>query len=92
MKRTIAIIAACAVVLASAGVAAAAAVPSPLTLVAAGRTVTAERYVDGDDVYLSFNLGLHVIAGKDPLVVRASRTGRCRPGASPCPRRTGSGT
>ncbi|MBO3741193.1 lysyl oxidase family protein [Actinoplanes flavus] len=79
MKRTIAIIAACAVVLASAGVAEAAAVPSPLTLVAASRTVTAERYVDGDDVYLSFNLGLHVIAGKDPLVVRARRAGYDKP-------------
>ncbi|MEV0901351.1 lysyl oxidase family protein [Actinoplanes sp. NPDC049802] len=78
MKRTIAVIAAGGLVLAGAGVAEAAAPPA-LGLVAASRTVTAERYVDGDDVYLSFNLGLHVIAGKDAFVVKAKRTGYDKP-------------
>ncbi|WP_433830411.1 lysyl oxidase family protein [Actinoplanes sp. CA-015351] len=49
--------------------------PPPLSFVAAAKTVTAERYADGDDVYVYFDLGLHVIAGKDPFEIRATRKG-----------------
>jgi hypothetical protein len=61
------------------GVAEAAATPPALTFLAATNTVTADRYVDGDDVYLSFDLGLHLIAGKDAFEVRAKRTGYDKP-------------
>ncbi|MBG0561476.1 lysyl oxidase family protein [Actinoplanes aureus] len=61
------------------GAAEAAAAPPALALVAAAKTVTAERYADGDEVYLSFDLGLHVIAGKDPFEIRARRTGYGKP-------------
>jgi hypothetical protein len=70
-----------ALVLTGAGVGAAeAATAQPaLTFVAATKSVTAERYVSGDEVYLSFDLGLHVIAGKDAFEVRARRTGYDKP-------------
>ncbi|MEU4689520.1 lysyl oxidase family protein [Actinoplanes sp. NPDC023714] len=61
------------------GVAEAAAAPPALTFVAATNTVTAERYADGDDVYLYLDLGLHLIAGKDAFEVRAKRTGYDKP-------------
>ena len=57
------------------GIAQAAASPPPLAFVAATTSVTAERYVyDETEVYLSFDLGLHVIAGKDPFEIWAKRT------------------
>lgn len=70
-----------ALVLTGAGVGAAEAAVSPpsLTFVAAAKSVTAERYVDGEDVYLSLDLGLHVIAGKDPFEIRATRTAYDKP-------------
>ncbi|MEU4623989.1 lysyl oxidase family protein [Actinoplanes sp. NPDC023801] len=70
-----------ALVLAGAGIGAAeAATAAPaLTFVAATKTVTAERYVGEDEVYLSFDLGLHVIAGKEAFEVRARRTGYDKP-------------
>jgi hypothetical protein len=61
------------------GVAQAAATPPPLKFVAATSAVTAQRYVIDDDVYLSFDLGLHLIAGKDPFEIRAHRTGYDKP-------------
>ncbi|BBH69428.1 hypothetical protein ACTI_61130 [Actinoplanes sp. OR16] len=61
------------------GVAEAAAAPPALSFVAATNTVTAERYVEGDDAYLYLDLGLHLIAGKDAFEVRAKRTGYDKP-------------
>ena len=61
------------------GVAQAAASPPPLSFVAATDAVTATRYVWGDEVYLDFDLGLHVIAGKDPFEIWAHRTGYDKP-------------
>ncbi|MFI5891660.1 hypothetical protein ACIA5D_16270 [Actinoplanes sp. NPDC051513] len=61
------------------GVAQAAASPPPLAFVAATNAVTAERYVYDDEVWLSFDLGLHVIAGKDPFEIWAHRTGYDKP-------------
>ncbi|MCO8271664.1 lysyl oxidase family protein [Actinoplanes sp. TRM 88003] len=61
------------------GVAQAAATPAPLSLVAATGQVTAERYEDDGESYLSLDLGLHVIAGKDPLEIWAKRTGYDKP-------------
>jgi len=61
------------------GIAQAATTPPPLSFVAATSAVTAERYVHGDEVWLSFNLGLHVIAGKDPFEIWAHRSGYDKP-------------
>jgi hypothetical protein len=55
------------------GVANAATDPPPLAFVAATTNVTADRYVDGDYTYLDFDLGVNLIAGKDPFEVRATR-------------------
>ncbi|MDR6317072.1 lysyl oxidase family protein [Actinoplanes couchii] len=70
-----------ALVLTGAGVGAAeaAAAPPSLTFVAAAKTVTAERYDSGEEIYLSLDLGLHVIAGKDPFEVRATRAAYDKP-------------
>ncbi|GLY06661.1 MULTISPECIES: lysyl oxidase family protein [Actinoplanes] len=56
-----------------------AATPPPLSFVAATSAVTAERFVWEDEVYLNFDLGLHVIAGADPLEIRAKRSGYDKP-------------
>jgi hypothetical protein len=61
------------------GIAQAATDPPPLQFVAATNQVTAERYVYGDETYLSFDLGLHVIAGKNPFEIWAKRTGYDKP-------------
>ncbi|MFC7533557.1 lysyl oxidase family protein [Actinoplanes sp. GCM10030250] len=61
------------------GVAQAAAAPPPLSFVAATSAVTAERYDYDGEVWLSFDLGLHVIAGKDPFEIWAKRTGYDKP-------------
>ncbi len=62
------------------GIAQAAATPPPLAFVAATTSVTAERYVyDENEVYLSFDLGLHVIAGKDPFEIWAKRSSYDKP-------------
>jgi hypothetical protein len=50
-----------------------------LTFVAATPAVTVERYVMDDRVLLSWDLGLHIIAGKDPLEIWAHRSGYDRP-------------
>jgi Lysyl oxidase len=55
------------------GVAQAAADPPALAFVASTPNVTANRYVDGDFVWLDFDLGVNLIAGKDPFEIRASR-------------------
>jgi hypothetical protein len=55
------------------GVAHAATSPPALAFVAATPNVTAERYSDGDYTYLDFDLGVNLIAGKDPFEVRATR-------------------
>ncbi|GIE95323.1 lysyl oxidase family protein [Paractinoplanes rishiriensis] len=52
-----------------------AATPPPLSFVAATNAVTAERYVWDDEVWLSFDLGLHVIAGNDAFEIWAKRSG-----------------
>ncbi|MFC7531637.1 lysyl oxidase family protein [Actinoplanes sp. GCM10030250] len=57
----------------------AATAPPALAFVAAAKTVTAERYADGDEVYLSFDLGLHVIAGKAAFEIKARRAGYDKP-------------
>jgi hypothetical protein len=61
------------------GVAEAAATPPALNFVAATGTVTAARYAAEGEVYVSLDLGLHVIAGKDPFEIRAKRTGYDKP-------------
>ncbi|GAA0455704.1 hypothetical protein Aca07nite_50370 [Actinoplanes capillaceus] len=61
------------------GVAQAAATPPPLTFVAASTAVTAERYDYDGEIYLSLDLGLHVIAGKDPFEIWAKRAGYDKP-------------
>jgi lysyl oxidase len=61
------------------GIAQAATSPPPLQFVAATKSVTAERYVWDNEVYLYFDLGLHVIAGKDPFEIWAKRTGYDKP-------------
>jgi lysyl oxidase len=61
------------------GIAQAASDPPPMQFVAATGQVTAERYTYGDEVWLSFDLGLHVIAGKDPFEIWAKRTGYDKP-------------
>ncbi|MGK5682189.1 lysyl oxidase family protein [Actinoplanes sp. URMC 104] len=75
-----AVAAALALTAAGVGVAQAAATPPPVSFVAATPQVTAERYDYGDgEVYFSFDLGLHVIAGKDPLEIWARRAGYDKP-------------
>lgn len=61
------------------GVAQAAAEPPPLAFVAATPAVTATRYLYGDQVYFEFDLGLHAIAGHDPVEIWAKRTGYDKP-------------
>ena len=61
------------------GVAQAAASPPPLSFVSATSQITAERYEYDGEVWLYFDLGLHVIAGKDPLEIWAKRTGYDKP-------------
>jgi hypothetical protein len=61
------------------GIAQAATTPPPLAFVSATSAVTAERYVYDGEVWLSFNLGLHVIAGKDPFEIWARRAGYDKP-------------
>jgi hypothetical protein len=55
------------------GVADAATAPPPLSFTRATSSVVAERYVWGDESYLYFDLGIHVIAGNDPFEIRAAR-------------------
>jgi hypothetical protein len=55
------------------GVANAATDPPPLAFVAATPNVSVDRYVDGDYVWLDFDLGVNLIAGNDPFEVRATR-------------------
>ncbi|MEU8819786.1 lysyl oxidase family protein [Actinoplanes sp. NPDC048796] len=61
------------------GVAQAAAAPPPVSFVAATGHVTAERYDYDGEKYFDFDLGLHVIAGKDPLEIWARRAGYDKP-------------
>jgi hypothetical protein len=61
------------------GVANAATDPPPLALTLATTNVLAERYVWGDETYLYFDLGVNVIAGKDPFEIRATRTSYADP-------------
>ena len=71
-------VAAMAVVIAGIGVGAAeaAAPPPPLRLSAAARAVTADRLPDGT---VRFDLGLRVVAGREPFEVRARRAGYGKP-------------
>ncbi|GAA2595803.1 lysyl oxidase family protein [Winogradskya consettensis] len=55
------------------GVANAATDPPPLAFTLATSNVTAERYVWDGEAYLYLDLGVNVIAGKDPFEVRATR-------------------
>ncbi|HWS34404.1 MAG TPA: lysyl oxidase family protein, partial [Actinoplanes sp.] len=61
------------------GVAQAAAAPPSLALRAATSEVTAERHEYDGQHYLSFNLGLHMVAGQDAFEVWAKRTGYDKP-------------
>jgi len=47
--------------------------PPALAFVAATPNVTALRYEEGDFHYLDFNLGVNLIAGKNPFEIRAKR-------------------
>ncbi|MBG0563947.1 lysyl oxidase family protein [Actinoplanes aureus] len=71
--------AALALTAAGVGVAQAAAAPPPLSFVSATSAVTAYRYVSGDDVYFSMDLGLHVVAGKDAFEIQVRRAGYDKP-------------
>jgi hypothetical protein len=55
------------------GVAAAATDPPALAFVAATPNVTATRYVSDDNHYLDFDLGVNLIAGKNPFEIRTTR-------------------
>jgi hypothetical protein len=61
------------------GVANAATDPPPLALTLATTNVVAERYVWEDESYLYFDLGVNVIAGKDPFEIRATRASYADP-------------
>jgi hypothetical protein len=61
------------------GVARAATTTPALSFVSATSAVTAERYEYDGEVWLSFDLGLHVIAGKDPFEIWAKRSGYDKP-------------
>ena len=61
------------------GVANAATDPPPLALTLATADVVAERYVWEDEAYLFFDLGVNVIAGKDPFEIRATRSSYADP-------------
>lgn len=61
------------------GVAHAASTPPSVSFVAATSDVTATRYDYDGDIYLDFDLGLHVIAGQDPFEIRAHRDGYDKP-------------
>ena len=61
------------------GVANAAADPPPLALRLATTDVVADRYVWGEETYLHFDLGVNVIAGKDPFEIRATRKSYAEP-------------
>ena len=74
-----AVTAAVALAAAGMGVANAAADTPQLTFSVATSDVTAERHVYGDEVYFYLDLGVNVIAGKDPFEVRATRTSYAEP-------------
>jgi Lysyl oxidase len=59
--------------IAGVGVANAATDPPPFAFVAATRNVTAQRFVDGDDVSVWLDLGVNLIAGKEPFEIRTTR-------------------
>lgn len=61
------------------GIASAATAPAALAFVAATTNVTAERYANGDDVWLDLDLGANLIAGKDPFEIRTSRPSYAKP-------------
>ena len=84
MKRTRllvagAVTAAVALAAAGVGVAQAATDPPALAFVAATPNVTANRYVDGDYVWLDLDFGVNLIAGKDPFEIRAARKSYANP-------------
>lgn len=68
-----AITAAVALAGAGVGVASAAADPPPLAFTLATPNVTAQRYVWDGEANLYLDLGVNVIAGKDPFEIRATR-------------------
>jgi lysyl oxidase len=53
--------------------------PPPLSFVGATSSVVAERYVWDNEVWLSFDLGLHAVAGKDAFEIWAKRAGYDKP-------------
>ncbi|MDR6321113.1 lysyl oxidase family protein [Actinoplanes couchii] len=61
------------------GVAQAAAAPPALSFRASTSAVTAERYEYEGTSWLSFDLGLHVVAGQDAFEIWAKRTGYDKP-------------
>ncbi|GAA3336859.1 hypothetical protein GCM10020358_11020 [Amorphoplanes nipponensis] len=61
------------------GVADAATAPPPLAFTMATPNVLAERYVYDGEAYLDFDLGVNVIAGRDPLEIRAKRSSYAKP-------------
>jgi hypothetical protein len=54
-------------------VAAAAATTPALSIVAAARSVTAERYADGGRGFVDLDLGVNIVAGDTPLEIHATR-------------------
>ena len=61
-------------------VADAATTPAGVTIVAATKTVKAERYDTGEKSHaVELDLGLNVIAGAEPLEIRATRTSYAKP-------------
>ncbi len=61
------------------GVASAAEDPPDVAFVVATRDVVAERYVDEEYVWFDFDLGVNLIAGKDPFEIRATRKSYAQP-------------
>ncbi|MFI5492709.1 lysyl oxidase family protein [Actinoplanes sp. NPDC051859] len=61
------------------GVASAAAEPPPLAFTRAAPEVIADRYVWEGQAYIYLDLGIHVIAGKHPFEIRATRASYAKP-------------
>jgi hypothetical protein len=74
-----AVVVAVAGAIAGVGVANAATDPAPLSFVVATPNVIAERYADGETVFLNLDLGVNLIAGKDPFEIRATRKSYANP-------------
>ena len=47
--------------------------PAPISIVAAAKSVTAQRFVDGKHGVVELNLGVNIVAGNSPLEIHTTR-------------------